>query len=105
MKKYEIETKGNLKIMGESLNKTIETLSELISIVVTNADNIAAASTQMSSSAQQLSEGATPLCDIGNLTDAISIAEKEYVEGLIPMSIIRVLPDKRKIRIDFKNEK
>ena len=57
--KYEIETKGNLKIMGESLNKTIETLSELISIVVTNADNIAAASTQMSSSAQQLSEGAT----------------------------------------------
>jgi methyl-accepting chemotaxis protein len=57
--KYEIETKGNLKVMGESLNKTIETLSELISVVVTNADNIAAASTQMSSSAQQLSEGAT----------------------------------------------
>jgi methyl-accepting chemotaxis protein len=57
--KYGIETKGNLKVMGESLNKTIDTLSELISIVVTNADNIAAASTQMSSSAQQLSEGAT----------------------------------------------
>jgi methyl-accepting chemotaxis protein len=57
--KYELETKGNLKVMGESLNKTIETLSELISVVVTNADNIAAASTQMSSSAQQLSEGAT----------------------------------------------
>ncbi len=57
--KYEVETKGNLKIMGESLNRTIDTLSELISTVVTNADNIAAASVQMSSSAQQLSEGAT----------------------------------------------
>jgi methyl-accepting chemotaxis protein len=57
--KYEIETKGNLKVMGESLNKTIDKLSELISVVVNNADNIASASTQMSSSAQQLSEGAT----------------------------------------------
>jgi methyl-accepting chemotaxis protein len=57
--KYEVETKGNLKIMGESLNQTIETLSDLIQTVVTNADNIAAASVQMSSSAQQLSEGAT----------------------------------------------
>ena len=52
--KYAIETKGNLKVMGESLNKTIDTLSELISVVVNNADNIASASTQMSSSAQQL---------------------------------------------------
>jgi methyl-accepting chemotaxis protein len=57
--KYEIATNGNLKVMGESLNKTIDKLSELISVVVNNADNIASASTQMSSSAQQLSEGAT----------------------------------------------
>ncbi len=56
---YEIETKGNLKIMGESLNRTIDTLSELISTVVSNAENIAAASVQISSSASQLSEGAT----------------------------------------------
>ena len=56
---YEIETKGNLKIMGESLNKTIDTLSELIGTVVSNAENIAAASVQMSSAANQLSEGAT----------------------------------------------
>jgi methyl-accepting chemotaxis protein len=56
---YEIETKGNLKVMGESLNKTIDTLSELISTVVSNAENIAAASVEISSSASQLSEGAT----------------------------------------------
>ncbi len=56
---YSIETKGNLKVMGESLNKTIDTLSDLISTVVSNAENISAASIQMSSSAQQLSEGAT----------------------------------------------
>ena len=57
--KYSIESIGELKIMGDSLNKTIEILSDLITKVVLNADNIAAASVQMSSSAQQLSEGAT----------------------------------------------
>ena len=57
--KYSIESTGELKAMGDSLNKTIEVLSELITKVVLNADNIAAASVQMSSSAQQLSEGAT----------------------------------------------
>jgi methyl-accepting chemotaxis protein len=56
---YEIESKGELKIMGDSLNKTIDTLSELISTVVSNAENIAAASVEISSSASQLSEGAT----------------------------------------------
>lgn len=57
--KYSIETRGELRTMGESLNKTIDILSNLISTVVTNANNIAAASVEMSSSAQQLSEGAT----------------------------------------------
>jgi methyl-accepting chemotaxis protein len=57
--KYSIDSKGELKSMGDSLNKTIDVLSDLISKVVLNADNIAAASVQMSSSAQQLSEGAT----------------------------------------------
>ena len=57
--KYSVDTKGNLKVMGESLNKTIDTLSELIFTVVNNAQNIAAASVQMSSAANQLSEGAT----------------------------------------------
>ena len=57
--KYSIESKGELKVMGENLNKTIGILRDLISKVVTNTENIAAASVQMSSSAQQLSEGAT----------------------------------------------
>ena len=57
--KYSINSSGELKIMGESLNKTIDVLSDLINKVIFNADNIAAASVQMSSSAQQLSEGAT----------------------------------------------
>jgi methyl-accepting chemotaxis protein len=56
--KYSVETNGELKVMGESLNKTIDTLNELITSVISNADNIASASIQMSSSAQQLSEGA-----------------------------------------------
>lgn len=57
--KYSVDTQGELKVMGESLNKTISILSDLISTVITNAENIVAASEQMSSSAQQLSEGAT----------------------------------------------
>ena len=56
---YSIESKGELKAMGDNLNKTISILKDLISKVVSNTSNIAAASTQMSSSAQQLSEGAT----------------------------------------------
>ena len=57
--RYSIESIGELRKMGESLNQTIVILSDLISKVILNADNIASASIQMSSSAQQLSEGAT----------------------------------------------
>ena len=57
--KYRIQSVGSLKLMGDSLNQTIGTLSDLIGQVVLNADNIAAASIQMSSAANQLSEGAT----------------------------------------------
>ena len=57
--KYMIDTKGELKKMGDSLNKTIKILNDLISTVVTNADNIVSASVEISSASQQLSEGAT----------------------------------------------
>ena len=56
--KYSIETQGDLKKMGESLNKTIDVLSDLITRVITGADNIVSASLQMNTSAQQLSSGA-----------------------------------------------
>ena len=48
-----------LKAIGDSINSTIDVLKDLISTVVSNAENILAASGQMSSSAQQLSDGAT----------------------------------------------
>ena len=57
--RYTIDSKGELKMMGDSLNKTIEILSELISKVITSADNLTEASQEISNSAQQLSEGAT----------------------------------------------
>jgi methyl-accepting chemotaxis protein len=57
--RYSIESKGELKKMGENLNKTIAILNDLIANVIANAENIASASTQISSSSSQLSEGAT----------------------------------------------
>lgn len=51
--------------------------------------------------AMQLSNGAKPMTDIGMLTDPLKIAEKEYREGVIPISIIRTFPDKRKQKIDI----
>ncbi len=57
--RYSINSKGDLKVMGDNLNKTIEILKDLISSVIFNAEGISSAGTEMSSSAQQLSEGAT----------------------------------------------
>ena|GEM_PF-1634184 len=57
--RYSIDSSGELKKMGDSLNQTIDVLNDLITKVMVNANNIASASIQMSTSAQQLSEGAT----------------------------------------------
>ena len=57
--KYMIESKGKLQIMGASLNRTIDILSDLIAKVISNSDKIASASVEMATSAQNLSEGAT----------------------------------------------
>jgi len=43
--------------------------------------------------ANQLSLGATPLVDITGITDALSIAEKEFNERKIPMKVKRVMPN------------
>ena len=56
---YSIDSKNELKEMGDALNKTIHVLNDLISKVISNANSIADAGNQMSFSAQQLSEGAT----------------------------------------------
>lgn len=57
--RYAIESSGPLKVMGQSLNDTIETLNQLIGTVVVNAENIVAASSQIAASATELSVGAT----------------------------------------------
>lgn len=51
--------------------------------------------------ATQLSNGAKPTTDIGNLTSPLKIAEKEYNEGTIPIGIIRTLPNGQKIRVNI----
>src|SRR5690606_9388592 len=51
--------------------------------------------------ATQLSNGAKPATQIGDLRDPLKIAEKEYMEGVIPISVIRTLPDKSKIQVDI----
>ncbi len=57
--RYSIHSKGELKVMGDSLNKTIEILNSLLARVMENTLNISSASVEMANSAQQLSEGAT----------------------------------------------
>ncbi len=57
--RYSIDSTGDLRAMGDALNKTIEVLNSLISKVMENTLNISSASVQISNSAQQLSEGAT----------------------------------------------
>lgn len=43
--------------------------------------------------AQQLSLGAQPLVDISGLTEALEIAEKEWVERKLPIIIKRTMPN------------
>jgi len=43
--------------------------------------------------ATQLAMGAPPTVNIGNLSDALSIAEKELEEGVLPLKIIRNFPN------------
>ena len=43
--------------------------------------------------AEQLEDGAPPMIDIGDMTSAIEIAEKELNERKTPMVIIRKMPN------------
>ena len=43
--------------------------------------------------AQQLSGGAQPMVSTEGLTSAMEIAEKEYAECKIPLSVVRKMPD------------
>lgn len=57
--KYSIESTGDLKEMGETLNQTLDVFANLINTVISNASNIAGASTEMATSASQLAIGAS----------------------------------------------
>ena len=45
--------------------------------------------------AQQIAEGAPVYTEVGNLTDASSIAAKEFFEGVMPIQIDRPLPSQK----------
>lgn len=47
----------------------------------------------LSTRATQLAMGAPPTVNIENLCDALSIAEKELNEGVLPLKIIRNFPN------------
>lgn len=47
----------------------------------------------LSTRATQLSMGAPPTVNIDGLTDALSIAEKELDNGVLPLKIIRNFPN------------
>ena len=55
--------------------------------------------------ATQLSKGAPPMIDIGDLTCAMDIAIAEYRQKVIPFLIIRNLPDGTFAEIDPNDDK
>lgn len=55
--------------------------------------------------ATQLSMGAPPTVDIGDLSNAMDIAIKELKEGVLPLNIIRTFPDGTKKEISVSDLK
>jgi len=54
--------------------------------------------------ATHLSQGSDPLVKIkkGEEYNCLKIAEREYFLGVIPLCVVRTLPDGRKIRLKVK---
>lgn len=57
--RFSVEIKGELKEMGDALNKTIDTLAKLLSQVKENAEEIADAGSKLEDLSQQISQGAS----------------------------------------------
>jgi len=57
--RFSIEAYGEMKLMGDSLNQTIEILNFLISKVISNSDKIVKTSSDLTISAHHLSNGVT----------------------------------------------
>jgi methyl-accepting chemotaxis protein len=89
--RYEIDSQGELKEMGEALNDTLEKLSQLMATVIANSQNIVSASAQIASSATQLSSGAT---NQASSVEEISSSMEEMTANIQQNSTI--IPDKLK---------
>lgn len=59
----------------------------------------------LSTRATQLSLGAPPTVTIDDLTDALTIAEKELMEGVLPLKVIRSFPNGDVIEIPVSEMK
>ncbi|MEO9483695.1 MAG: PAS domain-containing protein [Ekhidna sp.] len=57
--RYSVESAGELGRMGESLNKALLKLSNLISTIISSASSLGSASSQMSGSSQEMSQAST----------------------------------------------
>jgi len=53
--------------------------------------------------ATQLSQGAPPTINIGNMTNVIDIAKEELKQKTLPLIIVRKLPNGQKIEIPVSN--
>lgn len=54
--------------------------------------------------ATQLANGAMPLTNIENLIDPLKIAQKEFDEGVIPIDIIKTLPNGIKVQVKIEKQ-
>lgn len=57
--RYSVNSEGELGKMGESLNKALVKLSELIGTIISSAESLGSASSQMAGSSQEMSQAST----------------------------------------------
>lgn len=57
----------------------------------------------LGSRATQIAQGAPPMIDITGMTDAFTIAEQELKERVIPIIVIRTLPNGKTIEIPISD--
>ncbi len=55
----------------------------------------------ISARALQVSLGAPPLVKVKKEDTAIEIAKKEFGKKILPLSVIRILPNKEEIRVEI----
>lgn len=51
--------------------------------------------------AEQIARNAQCYCDVGDLKEPIAIAEKEFRLGVLPLTIVRRLPNGEIVKVDL----